>query len=140
MSCDRYPLEFKEETSHLSEADEAIGHFIFDAESRKIINVLVAFRKKRAEVFSAGYFSDPAWDILLDLADAEISGSALCVTQLGLDNSCPTATIIRHINKLLKDGFIIRRKDGYDCRRTFVMLSERGRSFLQKSATIQHKL
>ena len=140
MSCDRYPLGFNEASLQLSEADEAIGQFIFDEDTRKIINILVAFRKKRAEVFSSGYFSDPTWDILLDLADAETSGSALCVTQLGLDNSCPTATIIRHVNNLMKDGFIIRRKDGYDRRRSFVMLSERGRNFLQECTKIEQKL
>ena len=140
MSCDRYPLGFNEVSLQLSEADEAISQFIFDTETRKIINILVAFRKKRAEVFSSGYFSDPAWDILLDLAEAESTGSALCVTQLGLDNSCPTATIIRHVNNLVQDGFIIRRKDGFDRRRTHVMLSERGRSFLQKCAKIEKTL
>ena len=140
MTSDRYTLGFNEASLHKSEADEAIGQFVFDTETRKVINFLVAFRKKRADVFSSGYFSDPAWDILLDLADAESNGNALCVTQLGLDNSCPTATIIRHVNKLVEDGFIIRKKDGYDRRRTHVMLSERGRSLLQKCAKIENKL
>ena len=139
MSCDRFPLSFNEGTLQHGEAAEAGGEFVFDAETHKVIAFLVAFRKKRAETFSRGYFSDPAWDILLDLADAETTGNALSVTQLGLDNSCPTATIIRHVNKLAQDGFIIRRKDGYDRRRTHVMLSDRGRSFLQKCARFDRK-
>jgi DNA-binding MarR family transcriptional regulator len=84
------------------------------------------FRHRRNQLFPVGYFSDPAWDILLDLYDAKVNDRRISTTGLGLAGGVPQTTMLRYVDLLVKDGLAIRVKDPADGRRIFVELTDAG--------------
>lgn len=99
---------------------------------------LVAARADREAIFKTGLFSDPAWDMLLDLSLAEATGRAISVTSLCIASGAPTTTALRRIDDLDAAGLIERKPDPDDRRRILVDLTEAGRTrmdtFLQRQA------
>lgn len=67
-------------------------------------------------------FSEPAWDILLDLLRAEISRRAVSVTDLYVASGVPAATAYRCLKSMERCALITRRGDPSDKRRIFVEL------------------
>lgn len=102
------------------------------------LKALVAARADRDAIFQSGLFSDPAWDMLLDLAVAEASGRPISVTSLCIASGAPTTTALRRIDELMEAGLIDRRPDPSDRRRIIVELTVLGRSrmeaFVKKQA------
>jgi MarR family transcriptional regulator, temperature-dependent positive regulator of motility len=90
----------------------------------------IRLRRARGQHFPTGYFSDVAWDILLELDRAERVGEIFAITDIGVDAGIPLTTILRYLNKLEKDGFISRCQDVADRRRSVVTLTDYGRSAL----------
>lgn len=103
------------------------------------LRALVAARADREAIFQAGLFSDPAWDMLLDLAVAEATGRVSSVTSLCIASGAPTTTALRRIDDLKDAGLIDRTPDPADRRRILVKLTALGRermeAFVQKQAT-----
>jgi MarR family transcriptional regulator, temperature-dependent positive regulator of motility len=83
-------------------------------------------RRIRNRNFPVGYFSDFAWDILLDLDKASREGRRFVVSDAGSEAGIPLTTTVRYIAKLERDGYIQRETDPNDRRRTFVSLTELG--------------
>jgi CheY-like chemotaxis protein/DNA-binding MarR family transcriptional regulator len=102
------------------------------------LKALVAARVDRDAIFKSEIFSDPAWDMLLDLAVAEASGHWISVTSLCMASGAPTTTALRRIDDLQKEGLIERFPDSTDRRRIIVRLTETGRTrmhaFVEKQA------
>lgn len=69
-------------------------------------------------------FSDPAWDIMLDLYTARLSGDRLSVTDVAIGSGIPLTTALRWVDLLRRKGAIERTRDPTDRRRTFLALSE----------------
>jgi DNA-binding MarR family transcriptional regulator len=88
-------------------------------------------RRIRNAQFPRGYFSDVAWDILLDVDRAESDGLECAVTDIAVEAKIPLATILRYLKKLESDGFIKRSPDIKDRRRVLVSLSDHGRTSLK---------
>ncbi|MCK0207890.1 response regulator [Starkeya koreensis] len=91
------------------------------------LKTLVAARADREAIFQSDLFSDPAWEMLLDLAVAEASGRPISVTSLCIASGAPTTTALRRIEELREAGFIERRPDPDDRRRIIVELTDLGR-------------
>jgi|KBSMisStandDraft_5_1062788.scaffolds.fasta_scaffold1562098_1 DNA-binding MarR family transcriptional regulator len=83
-------------------------------------------RSKRADLFDPRLFSDPAWDILLELFVAEADHRRLQVSAIGLAAGIPLTTTLRWLNSLSERGLIERTPDVTDARRFFIQLSEEG--------------
>ncbi|WP_334174515.1 response regulator [Pseudoxanthobacter sp.] len=102
------------------------------------LKALVAARADRETLFKAELFSDPAWDMLLDLAVGEASGRPISVTSLCLASGVPTTTALRRLDDLQSAGLIDRVPDETDRRRIIVRLTEDGRgrmnSYLERQA------
>lgn len=102
------------------------------------LRAVVAARTDREQIFKSDVFSDPAWEVLLDLAMAEASGRFVSVTSLCLASGVATTTALRRMDELQDLGLIERFPDGSDRRRTLVRLTEVGRSrmgvYLEKQA------
>jgi len=102
------------------------------------LRALVAARADRDAIFQAGLFSDPAWDMLLDLAVAEATGRPISVTSLCIASGVPTTTALRRIDDLKDAGLIDRLPDPRDRRRILVELTVQGRdrmeAFVQRQA------
>jgi DNA-binding MarR family transcriptional regulator len=84
---------------------------------------MIAERYRRYQYFSAHLFSDPAWDILLELFIAEIEMRQVPVTNLCFTSNVPDTTVLRWIRLMEQDGLLIRRKDKVDKRRVLVQLN-----------------
>lgn len=103
------------------------------------LKALIAARADRDSIFDPALFSDPAWDMLLDLALAEASGRAISVTSLCLASRSPTTTALRRIDDLQGAGLIERIPDQEDRRRIVVKLTDAGRSRMKEFTDRQLK-
>jgi DNA-binding MarR family transcriptional regulator len=86
---------------------------------RKVIRA----RRLRARFFHEELFADPAWDMLLDLLQAEISHLRVPVSSLCIAAAVPPTTALRWLKKMVRDGLFLRRADPHDGRRVFVELA-----------------
>jgi DNA-binding MarR family transcriptional regulator len=88
--------------------------------------------KARDYIFGARNFSDPGWEILLDLYISKSKGRNVCVSDLYLATSAPPTTAHRWIILLENKGLLIRIPDFTDKRRQNVSFTPTG---LQKFET-----
>lgn len=68
-------------------------------------------------------FADPAWDMLLDLLQAEIAQLRVPVSSLCIAAAVPATTALRWLKTMTDKGIFVRRADPHDGRRVFVELS-----------------
>lgn len=87
----------------------------------------IRLRQLRNGYLPRHYFSDAAWEILIDLDQAERQSRLLAVSDLGLDSGIPLSTTLRYVQRMEADGYLVRTADPADGRRTNVALSETGR-------------
>ena len=83
---------------------------------------------RRQRVIGAAILGDPAWEILLDLADA----GPLKTSAVGASTRIPATTALRYIRMLEKQGLIERDSLPGDSRLTIVTLSEAGREAVER--------
>jgi DNA-binding MarR family transcriptional regulator len=77
----------------------------------------------RARYFGENLFADPAWDMLLDLLQAEISQVRVPVSSLCIAAAVPATTVLRWLKTMVGQGLVVRRADPWDRRRVFVELA-----------------
>jgi len=94
-------------------------------------NVLRA-RRLRARFFAEDLFADPAWDMLLDLLQAEIAQLRVPVSSLCIAAAVPATTALRWLKTLVNQGIFIRRADPHDGRRVFVELAPEASQSLRR--------
>jgi DNA-binding MarR family transcriptional regulator len=92
----------------------------------RLLRRVISQRQLRAQVFPADLFSDPAWDILLDLTAAHAEHKRVSVTSLCIASGVPSTTALRWIRILTEAGLLVRLEDTADRRRAFIALSDRG--------------
>jgi FixJ family two-component response regulator len=91
-----------------------------------LLSRIVKARALRGRIFGDGLFSDPVWDMLLDLSIALLHGERIFVTSLCIASGVPMATALRRIDDLEAIGLVRRVRDVDDARRIFVDLSDDG--------------
>ncbi|HEX9964275.1 MAG TPA: MarR family winged helix-turn-helix transcriptional regulator [Allosphingosinicella sp.] len=89
-------------------------------ETVAIAKRILTLRRLRETILGEEFFSDPAWDMLLDLyvqtrGDAPVAVSSLCLAA-----GVPATTGLRWIRNMVAAGLLVRRKDPHDARRVFV--------------------
>lgn len=89
-------------------------------------------RRMRARFFSEELFADPAWDMLLDLLQAEIDQLRVPVSSLCIAAAVPPTTALRWLKTMTQEGIFLRRADPHDGRRVFVELAPQASNALRR--------
>jgi len=87
------------------------------------IRAIIRARRLRSRYFPEELFADPAWDMLLDLLQAEISHLRVPVSSLCIAAAVPATTALRWLKAMVQEGLFVRRADPHDGRRVFVELA-----------------
>lgn len=87
------------------------------------VRSIIRARRLRARFFAEDLFADPAWDMLLDLLQAEISQLRVPVSSLCIAAAVPATTALRWLKTMVDQGLFVRRSDPHDGRRVFVELA-----------------
>ena len=87
------------------------------------VRTVIRARRLRARFFEEALFADPAWDMLLDLTQAEIAQVRVPVSSLCIAAAVPATTALRWIKTLTDNGLLVRRADPHDGRRVFVEMA-----------------
>ncbi len=93
------------------------------AVSLETVRQVIRSRRMRARFFDEELFADPAWDMLLDLLQAEIAQHRGPVSSLCIAAAVPATTALRWIKTMTDAGLFKRRADPHDGRRVFVELA-----------------
>ncbi len=88
-----------------------------------VVRSVIRARRLRARFFEEELFADPAWDMLLDLLQAELAQHRVPVSSLCIAAAVPATTALRWIKSMTDSGLFVRRADPHDGRRVFVELS-----------------
>ncbi len=91
--------------------------------SVEAVRSVIRARRLRARFFAEDLFADPAWDMLLDLLQAEIAQLRVPVSSLCIAAAVPATTALRWLKSMTDKGLFVRRADPHDGRRVFVELS-----------------
>ena len=96
------------------------------------IRAVIRARRLRARFFEEELFADPAWDMLLDLLQAEIAQLRVPVSSLCIAAAVPATTALRWLKTMTDKGIFVRRADPHDGRRVFVELSREASSAMRR--------
>jgi predicted transcriptional regulator len=91
--------------------------------SAETVRAVIRARRLRSRYFPEHLFADPAWDMMLDLLQAEIAQLRVPVSSLCIAAAVPATTALRWLKTLVQEGLFIRRADPHDGRRVFVELA-----------------
>ncbi len=91
--------------------------------SSERVRAIIRARRLRSRFFAEELFADPAWDMLLDLVQAETDQFRVPVSSLCIAAAVPATTALRWIKTMTDSGLFVRRADPHDGRRVFVEMS-----------------
>ena len=100
--------------------------------SLEMVRQVIRARRLRARYFDEELFADPAWDMLLDLLQAEIAQHRVPVSSLCIAAAVPATTALRWIKSMTDAGLFKRRADPHDGRRVFVELAPQASEALRR--------
>jgi hypothetical protein len=80
-------------------------------------------RRRRKKMFGSRFFSDPVWDLLLDLFIATAEGRRIVVSSACIAAEVPRTTALRQIKKMEEAGLLLRLEHPRDNRCTIVSLT-----------------
>ena len=83
-------------------------------------------RRSRQCFLDGDLFSEPSWDILLDLFASGIEGRKISVTSSCVASGVPRSTAMRHLTELEERGLVLRRSCELDGRVCYLSLTEFG--------------
>lgn len=93
---------------------------------------ILKLRTRRNEIFGKGIFGEPAWDMLLQLYDAQLEGRTEYVTGLCAASGVPPSTVLRWIRCLLERRWIERKLDDHEKHRLALSLTPEGRDAMER--------
>jgi len=100
--------------------------------SADTVRMVIRARRLRSRYFEEDMFADPAWDMLLDLLQAELAQLRVPVSSLCIAASVPATTALRWLKTMTQQGIFVRRADPHDGRRVFVELAPQSSQALRR--------
>jgi DNA-binding transcriptional ArsR family regulator len=99
----------------------------FDAGSPEVspdsVAAVIRRRNARARYLPKVLFAEPAWDMMLDLLQAEMMDRRVSVSSVCMAAGVPPTTALRHLKRLEDEGLILRQPDPFDGRRFWLQLA-----------------
>ncbi len=123
--------ELEELRSRFERLEERFDSRRIEVSPNEVQSVITA-RALRFDLFPAGLFADPAWDMLLHLYAQALQQQRVAVSKLCTASAVPDTTALRHMRHLEREGLIARRPDSLDGRRLWVELSAVGSLAMRK--------
>ena len=96
------------------------------------VRSVIRARRLRSRYFREDLFADPAWDMLLDLLQAELAQLRVPVSSLCIAAAVPATTALRWLKSMTEEGIFVRRADPHDGRRVFVELSSQASGAMRR--------
>lgn len=93
---------------------------------QELVHSAMRARALRFDFFKRDLFPEPAWEMLLHLYAKELEHQRVSASRLCLASGVPASTALRWINRIEREGLIIRRRDPLDGRRRWIELSQAG--------------
>ncbi|WP_408913609.1 response regulator [Brucella pseudogrignonensis] len=84
---------------------------------------LIQSNQVKKKLFKDDLFSDPVWNMLLDLMQQHLLGKEVAVSSLYFSSGAPIATASRRLAEMEKAGLVSRKHDRVDKRRQIVTLT-----------------
>ena len=91
--------------------------------SAESVRSVIKARRLRGRLLPEDLFADPAWDMLLDLLQAELVQHRVPVSSLCIAAAVPATTALRWIKTMTDRGLVHRRADPHDGRRIFIEMA-----------------
>lgn len=98
--------------------------------SKTRILELLRFRELRPRLFKERLFSDPAWQMLLDLMENNLLEKEVSVSSLYIASGVPISTASRRLDDLEEVGLVTRWDDPNDGRRQYVRVTEKAEKLI----------
>lgn len=94
------------------------------------VAAILQLRRARAEIFGAELFTDPAWDVLLELFAAKLAGRKLKLVDLEIFG--PRSTLVRWAAVLEERGLVSCQLDGSEMRKLSLEITPLGAAKMSK--------
>jgi DNA-binding MarR family transcriptional regulator len=98
-----------------------------------IVSILIA-RRGREGTFGANLFSEPAWDVLLELYAAKLGMRTMSLSDLAKATGVPPSTTERWVRLLEARGFVASEQEGRRESEARICLTELGASKMKNLA------
>jgi len=92
-------------------------------------------RRLRDEILGSELFSDPGWDLMLDLYIAQAGAKRVSVTSAAIGSGKPMSTGLRWVKLLIERGLVVREADPYDGRRSYLQLTPKAFQAMEEFLT-----
>lgn len=101
------------------------------AELQSFIQMLLKVQHSKTRFFDMAVLTGPSWEILLDIAEANMREEALSASSAAAMALVPLSTALRHVNNLVEAGLVRRWTDPTDKRRTLLELEPHALAAMQ---------
>lgn len=98
------------------------------------IQSVLAVRRARSAILGGNLFSDPAWDILLELYAAKLGHRRMSLTELALSIEIPVSTTGRWLSALVSHGLVQSTPDNDHAGNDFLRLTDDGATRMERLA------
>jgi DNA-binding MarR family transcriptional regulator len=98
------------------------GSFTGAPPSSELVGRAIRARHLRRRYFPDMFFGEPAWDMLLELLDAELDARQVTITNLCEAVGVPGSVGIRWLNSLVAEGLVRKRPDPHNTFCEFIEL------------------
>lgn len=98
------------------------------------ILLILAVRRGREDVFGRDLFSDPAWDVLLELYAAKLADRRATASELAAAIDAPQSTTARWIAALADRGLVAPEREPREPGRLWISLTSEGAARMKRLA------
>lgn len=104
--------------------------------SSQLFQIALAIRKNlsfREEIIPNIAPSSPLWRLLIEIYIAKHQNVRVAITDAAISINVPATTTLRYISILESNRFICREDDAFDKRRSWLLLTSKGISSVEKT-------